>query len=176
MASPYSWLCNAHAFPFKCGELPSVLSTYSTNASIVQTFKPHFFPNARHPAVLSIPESTLSALGATGPWPFICTDGSPSSTSSHITPTSPIRASLQNSTAASVCPFLDLIPPSLALRGNTCPGLRKLADRALRSARVRHVRALSCDEIPVVVLGSDESIDTVYAVPWTSVEADGSTM
>ena len=48
------------------------------------------------------------------------------------------------------------------------PGLRKSSARAVGEASVRHARARSCAEIPVVTDGSLESTEIVYAVPFGS--------
>lgn len=103
-------ISKAYEPPFFNTNFPSFFSTYSTKSSIVHTFNPYFFPKARHPSLLIILVSFLSALPSTSP---------PTSTISLITPTSLMPASLQNSVAASVCPLLCLMPPSFAISGKT---------------------------------------------------------
>ena len=56
---------------------------------------------------------------------------------SHITPAGFNPASLAKSTAASVCPALFNTPPSLATKGNTCPGLLKSSGLALLSITLK---------------------------------------
>lgn len=118
--------------------------TYSTRSSMVQTLTPHRFPNFRQPSLLIIPPPVRSDV----PW-----TSSPSSTSSQITPAGSLPASRQNSTAASVWPLRSRMPPSRARKGKTCPG--RLNDEGVDSleASVRHVRARSCADIPVVTEG-----------------------
>lgn len=134
---------------------------------MVQTLNPHFFPNAKHPSRLNIPPPILSAFFFPPPPP----PSTPSSTNSQITPTGLFPANLQNSTAASVWPLRSLIPPSLALKGKTCPGLLKDSLLAPGEASVRQVSALSYALIPVVVSGWSASTDTVYAVRFGSAFA-----
>ena len=59
-------------------------------------------------------------------------------------------ASLDISTAASVCPALTSTPPSFALRGNTWPGVARSLGPDNGFIAVEIVNALSCAEIPVV--------------------------
>lgn len=125
---------------------------YSIRPSIVQTSNPHLLPNLKQASLRNIPPSLLSAE------PCI---SSPSSTSSQMTPTGLLPDSLQKSTAASVCPGRCLTPPSRARNGKTCPGRRKDEIVAAFDANVLQVRARSCAEIPVVMEGSAESIETV---------------
>ena len=136
-------------FIFVC---PHLLSRYSTKSSIVHVLIPHLFPNFKHPSLLVIPPCIRSVS------PSI---SSPSSTNSDRTPASGFPANLQNSIVASVCPLLSLTPPSLARSGNTCPGLRKDSFRLVFEARVRQVSARSWADIPVVIDGSEESMEMV---------------
>ena len=65
-------------------------------------------------------------------------------------------------------PWLSLTPPSRALRGSTCPGLRNEAAVASLSASVLSASARSCAEMPVVTDGSAASHGDGYAVPRAS--------
>ena len=78
-----------------------------------------------------------------------------------MTPAGLLPASLQNSTAASVCPLRSRIPPSRAQRGKTWPGRRKLVEVEVGEASWRHVRARSCADMPVVTEESEASIERV---------------
>ena len=50
----------------------------------------------------------------------------------------------------SVCPSLFKTPPSVYLRGNTCPGLARSSGKVSGDISVSIVLALSLAEIPVV--------------------------
>jgi hypothetical protein len=141
-----------HELPLTFANFPSVLSKYPTKSSMVHTFRPHFLPKAKHPSLLIMPGSLLSAFPSTSV---------PYSTISEITTTSLLPASLQKSTVASVCPFRSLTPPTFARNGNTWPGRRKLAPVAVFAASVVQVRARSCADMPVVVKGESASMETV---------------
>lgn len=124
------------------------------------TFKPHFLPNSKQSFRRIIPSSYLSATPSTSV---------PSGTSSAMTPTSALPASLHKSIAASVCPLRSRTPPKQTRRGITWSGLRKLFCWTVGCARARHVKERSWAEIPVVTDGSSASMVIIYAVRFGSV-------
>ena len=150
---PFRLVChvlNRPIYTACSGSLPSFSSIHVTISSIVHTLIPHFLPNFKQSSVRIMPPPTSSGRPSTL---------SPSLIISQITPTGCLPASLQRSTAASVCPLRTLTPPSRACSGRMCPGRLKWLALALGSASMRHVRLLSWALMPVETLSSLASME-----------------
>ena len=83
---------------------------------------------------------------------------------SQITPASPRPAMRERSTIASVWPARTRTPPSMYLRGKTCPGLPRSSGCVDGSTSALIVAARSWADIPVVA-PFRTSTETVNAVP-----------
>ena len=88
---------------------------------------------------------------------------------STITPAGEKPPNLAKSIAASVWPVRLSTPPSLATKGNICPGLDRSLGLVFLSVSALIVLALSAAEIPVVTPCPFKSTETVKAVSSGSV-------